>query len=119
MRSTPLITGALAIVATSALTGWGGTAYAGEPTTTHERGIVIECTGTIKHRAVYASLYENNTAGNTIQILIGDDNHQVGGSRETQRDFLRAKQVFGAIRVGGDRATIAGHAARHGKRIAV
>jgi hypothetical protein len=134
MRTT-LITGSLAVLASSALTGLGASATASaptaepttastsaptaEPTTTRERGIVIECSGTFNGRAVYASLYENNTVGNTIQIVIGEDENQVGGSRDTTRDFLDGRHVRGTLTVGGKRAVIEGTAHRVGKRTAV
>ena len=120
MRSTQLITGVLAVVATSSLIGLGGAAQAtSEPTTTHEKGVVLECTGTIKGRAVYASLYENNTVKNTIQILIGDDGAQVGGSRDTVRPFLDGREVRGTLKVAGTRALIEGTAHRVGPKVAV
>jgi len=123
MRSTRplpgLITGALTLAAASGLIGLGIPASADEPTTTRERGIVIECTGTIKDRPVYASLYENDTVRNTIQILVGADGHQVGGSRDTDQDFRTGRKVRGTLAVGGSRAVIAGTARRVGDRIAV
>ncbi len=119
MRSIQLITGALAVVATSGLIGQGLPASAGERTTTRERGIVIECTGTIKERPVYASLYENDTVRNTIQILVGDDGHQVGGSRDTDQDFRTGRKVRGTLAVGGSRAVVAGTARQVGERLAV
>ncbi|HYF71656.1 MAG TPA: hypothetical protein VD864_02485 [Nocardioides sp.] len=119
MRSTQLITGALAVVATSGLIGLGSPASAAEPTTTRERGIVIECTGTIKHKPVYASLYENNTVANTIQIVIGDDDDQVGGGRDTDRDFRHGRKVSGSLQLAGDRALVTGTARKVGGRVAV
>lgn len=119
MRSTPLITGALAVVATSGLIGLGSPASAEEPTTTRERGIVIECTGTITGQPVYTSLYETNVAPNTIQILIGDDGHQVGGGRDTDTDFRTGRQVRGTLKVDGSRALVDGTARKVGARVAV
>ena len=125
MHTTQLALGALAAVATSALTGLGvaapatataATATATETTTTHEIGNVIECTGTIRGKAVYASLYENNTYANVIQVVIGQDGDQLGGSREVADGFIDQKQVHGSVRVGGKRAVIDGYASRHGKR---
>lgn len=116
---TGLITGVLAVVATSGLVGLAAPATASEPTTTRERGIVIECTGAIKGRDVYASLYENDTVRNTIQILIGDDGHQVGGSRDTDRDFRDGRQVRGVLKVAGRRALVEGTARKVGERVAV
>jgi len=123
MRSTPpalgLITAALAVAATSGLVGLGSPASAAEPTTTRERGIVIECTGTIKGKPVYTSLYENDTVRNTIQIVIGDDDHQVGGGRDTDRDFRHGRKVSGALKVAGSRALVEGTARKVGGRLAV
>lgn len=122
MRSTQLITGALAVVATPSLIGLiglGSAAAAGEPTTTHEKGIVLECTGTIGHRDAFVSLYENNTVRNTIQVVIGGDDHPVGGSRDTTRDFLVARTVRGALKVDGTRALVEGTAHRAGRRTTI
>lgn len=127
MRTTRLTLGALAAAATSALTGLGiaspatalAPATAPATTTSSEVGNVVECTGTIRGRAVYASLYENNTYANVIQILIGDDGEQVGGAREVEDGFIHEKQVHGTIKVGGNRAVVDGYASRYGKRIPV
>ena len=120
MRTTqPLL--ALAAVATSALTGLGvatpaeavsPTQQSGASTTSHELGNVIECTGRIHGRAAWTSLYENNTAGNVIEVNIGGDRHPLGGGREVADGFIHAKQVHGSVRVGGDRAVVEGYASR-------
>jgi hypothetical protein len=126
MRSTQIVLGALAAVATSALTGLGTVApaagsvpAAGEATTTHETGNVIECTGTIRHRAVWASVYENDTWTNVVQVVIGDDGDQVGNSREVAAGFLDHRRVHARLRVGHRPAVIEGHAARQGRRTPV
>ncbi|GAB3789083.1 hypothetical protein [Nocardioides ungokensis] len=119
MRSTQLTAGALAATATYALIGLGLASPAGAATTTHEVGNVIECTATIKGRAVYASLYENNLHGNVIQVVIGKGDNQVGGSRQVAGGFIDHKQVHGSIVVGGRRAVIDGHASRRVKRTPV
>ena len=119
MRSTQLTAGALAATATYALIGLGIASPAGAATTTHEVGNVIECTATIKGRAVYASLYENNTYANVIQVVIGDDEDQVGNAREVADGFIHEKQVHGSLKVGGKRAVIDGYASRHGKRLPI
>lgn len=114
---------ALAAVATSALTGLGIAAPAAalgspeqssssESATSREVGNVIECTGRIHRRSVWTSLYENNTAGNVIEVNIGGDRHALGGSRHVADGFIHAKQVHGSVRVGGDRALVEGHASR-------
>ncbi len=131
MRSTQLITGALAVIATTVPFGIGGAAQAGQPTaptsrtttgdvtTTHERGIVLECTGSIHGRDVFTSVYENNTFGNVLQVVIGDDGDQVGGSRSDRDGFLDRGRVRAAMKVDGTRALISGSARRVGDRIPV
>ena len=119
MRSSQLITGVLAVVATTVPSGLGVAAQASEPTTTHERGIVVECTGTVHGRDVFASLYENDTFGNTLQIVIGDDGDQVGGSRPDADGFRTGRTVRGAMSVDGNRAFVAGTARRVGHRTTV
>jgi hypothetical protein len=131
MRSIQHTSGTLAVLATSALIGLGGAGTAnalaadaprtafGTTTTTHERGHVIECTGIIGDRSVYASVYENSTYANVIQVLIGDDENQVGNSREVAEGFLEHEQVHGSLRVGPKRAVVSGAAERVGKRIPV
>ncbi len=118
MRSTQLITGALAVVATSSLIGWGTAAYAGEPITTTEKGIVLDCSGTWKGEHVYASLYENSSAGNTMQVVIADGD-VAGGGRETTRAFKDGRDVRGVMKLNGKRAVIEGTAKVVGKKVAV
>ncbi|MGB0102540.1 MAG: hypothetical protein WBP61_19850 [Nocardioides sp.] len=119
MHTNPLITGALAVVATTSLIGLGGAADAAEPTTTRERGIVIECSGEHRGRPVYTSVYENNTVKNSVQILVGDDDRQVGGNRESAAPFRTGKQVHAAARIGGSRAVIDGTARAVGRKTLV
>lgn len=114
MRTTT-ITGALAVVATTALIG--GVATAQEPTTTRERGIVIECHGTLGDREVWTSIYENNTVRNVVQVVVGDDG--VGAIRETVKPFKVGRDVRATVRVAGKRAVIDGTARIVGKRTAV
>jgi hypothetical protein len=113
----------LALAATAALIGLGGAAHpasaTSQPTTSHERGVVIECSGTVQGRDVHASLYENDTYANVLQILIGDDDQQLGGSREDRDGFVDHRQVRAALKVGGHRALVTGTARRVGDRIPV
>jgi hypothetical protein len=118
MRSNQLITGALAFVATSSLIGLGSAAAASEPTTTHEFGIVLECSGAWKGKDVYASLYENNTAGNFIQVVIGDGD-VAGNTRKVARSFKEGREVHGALTLNGKRAVVDGTATLVGKLVAV
>jgi hypothetical protein len=118
MRSNQLITGVLAAVATSSLIGMGSAAQAGEATTTPEKGIVIECSGTWRGEHVFASLYENNLHGNTIQVVVGDGD-AAGDSRSTRRDFVDGRAVRGVLKLDGRRALIEGRAHAVGKKSAV
>ncbi|MGY2703595.1 MULTISPECIES: hypothetical protein [unclassified Nocardioides] len=112
----------LALAATAALIGLGTaapTTQTTESTTTHERGIVVECSGTVQGRDVYASLYENNHFANVLQVLIGDDAQQVGGSRQDRDGFLGGGRVTAAMKVGGSRALISGTARKVGRNTPV
>ena len=52
--------------------------------TVHERGIVLDCTGTLKGRPVLVEVYENDAYGNSVSVVIGDpDAGGVPGSRST------------------------------------
>ena len=117
MRSIQLITGTLAVVATSGLIGLGHAATAAEPTVTHERGIAIECSGTWKHQHVYALVYENSTAGNTVQVVVNDGEY--GAGRDSARAFRDGRQVRAAVRLDGRRAVIEGTARVVGRRTPV
>ena len=125
MRTTQLITGSLAVVATSALIGRGTPASAStapgasEPTTTREKGIVLECTGAFGRRPVYTSLYENSAHGNVLQVLVGRDGHRIGGSRPDADGFLDHRRVRAAMKVGHRRAVIRGTARSVGDPVPV
>ncbi|HEU4810638.1 MAG TPA: hypothetical protein VFT00_00725 [Nocardioides sp.] len=92
-------------------------ARAATSTTTHERGIVLECTGRLAGKHVFTSLYENDAYVNVIQVVIGDDG--TGASREVERGFLDDGQVRGSVRVDGRRALVTGTAHRVGERLPV
>jgi len=91
----------------------------GAATTTHERGIVLECTGAVGRRPVYTSLYENSQHGNVIQVLVGRADHRLGGSRSDADGFLHHRRVRGAMRVGPARAVVSGTARRVGDPVPV
>ena len=114
MRST-MITGALAVVATTAL--MGGAAVAQEPTTTHEHGIVLECTGTLGDREVWTSIYENNTVKNVVQVVVGDNG--LGASRESSRAFKDGRDVRATLKLAGKRVVLDGTAKVVGKKTAI
>lgn len=127
MRSTQLITGALAVAATSALIGLGaapGNAQilddqAPDPMTpgvTHERGKLLECTGTVGRTAVRANIYQNRTYGNHLEVLVHDgEPNEAGASRETAKPFVVGHQVRAKARIGGKKVTISGTAKPTGK----
>lgn len=108
----------LAIAATAALIGIPVAAQAAEPTVTNEKGILLECAGTWRGEEVYASLYENNTYGNTIQIVIGDGD-VAGGSRDTTTAFKDGRDVRGVLKLKGKKAVVEGTARAVGKKTPV
>jgi subtilisin family serine protease len=138
MRSHTLTTGSLAAVAATALIGVSAALPAeGAPatpssarpatsvsqrvdpgaTTEHQRGIVLECTGTIGTRSFWTSVYENDRYGNTVQVTVLDEG--IGGSHQTTRPFLDRGRVHAGAKVDGKLALVTGKAHRVGKRTAV
>jgi len=127
MRSTPLITGALAVAATSALIGLGaapGNAQTPDgqipdpmtPGVTHERGTLLECTGTAGTTPGRANLYQNRTYGNHLEVLVHDGTpEEAGVSREAATPFVVGHRVRATAKIGGRKVTISGTATPTGK----
>ncbi len=114
---------ALALTAT-ALTGLGtlspasgSTPRAAEAASTTERGVVMECTGSRHGLDAYASLYENDVYGNTVQVIL-DDDPATSASRQPG-DLLDSGEVRTGVMIAGHRARIRGTAYRVGPRRAV
>lgn len=116
-------TAATALAAT-ALTGFGALAPASgatmrtaEPASTTERGVVMECTGSRHGLDAYASLYENDVYGNTVQVIL-DDDPATSASRQP-RDILASGDVRAGVTIDGHRVRIRGTAHRVGRRLPV
>ncbi|KQW52977.1 hypothetical protein ASC77_01330 [Nocardioides sp. Root1257] len=116
---TQLITGALAVAATSALIGLGtapGSAQTLDPKpdpmqpgTSREVGKVLECTGSAGRTPVRANLYQNKTYGNFLEVLVNDGRAgEAGASREAAKPFVVGTKVRAAARIDGTRIVIKG-----------
>lgn len=122
MRSTQLITGALAVAATSALIGLGaapGNAQTPHdrlpdpmtPGVTHESGIMFDCTGMLGKQPIRVNLYENRTYGNYIEAQYGEgDRHEVSIAKQVKHPFLRDHRVRGKVVLAGKPLTVSGTA---------
>jgi len=127
MRSIQLITGALAVAATSALIGLGAApgnaqlpdAQTPDPMTpgvTHERGKLLECTGRAGTTPVRANIYQNQTYGNHLEVLVHDGTpDEAGVSREAATPFVVGHRVRATARINGQKVTISGTAKPTGK----
>lgn len=127
MRSTQLITGALAVAATSALIGLGaapGNAQLADnrppdpmtPGVTHESGKLLECTGNAGTTPVRANLYQSRTYGNHLEVLVDDGAPgEAGVSRKAATPFVIGHQVRATARISGKRVTISGTAGPTGE----
>jgi hypothetical protein len=82
-----------------------------------EKGVVLECTGEAEGLSAYVNLYENDTYGNYLQVVLDEDPERAA-SREPQ-DILRAGKLRTGIIVAGKRARIVGTATRVGPRTRV
>jgi hypothetical protein len=121
MRSTQLVTGALAVAATSALIGLGAAPGSAQtldarpdpmtPGVTHERGVMFDCTGTLGKQPVIVNLYENRTYGNYLEAQYGEgDRHEVSIAKQVKRPFLRHGVVRAKVRLAGKPLTVSGTA---------
>ena len=117
MSIRPVLAGSLlataAAIATATLAA-PASATTGTPTTTVEKGVVIECTGRVGGQDAYVSLYENNRHGNVVQVNVGD-----GGAAREVRDIVRAGRARAAVRIDGSSARVTGTVRATGRRSAV
>ena len=88
----------------------GDTTATAEPVTTHERGVVLECTGSRHGLDAYVSLYENNLHGNVVQVILDDSPRKAATSQPA--DILSAGEIRTGVRIGEHRAVIRGTAYR-------
>lgn len=108
----------LALAATTALIGLGTTTasafQAAEPdrASVREKGIVLECTGSVPGLEAYVDLYENNRYANYFQVILNQD-PALASSREPA-DLWHGKKVRGSVRVDGHRARVTGTASKVG-----
>ncbi|MBZ5738943.1 hypothetical protein [Nocardioides mangrovi] len=116
-----LITGVLAVVATSSLIGLGSTARAAttdhtstDSTTTHEKGVAISCGGEWRGKHVYAEVYENSLHGNHVQVVIDDGAY--AAERWQDASIVTHDQVRTRVRLDGSRAVVKGLARLDGTR---
>ena len=115
MRSITLAGAALALTGLGAAPALASHPTAAVPTdSTRERGIVLECDGEAHGLSAYVNIYENNTYGNYLQVIL-DDDPELAASREPT-DLFRKGRVRGTIRIDGHKVRVTGHAQRVGKR---
>lgn len=88
----------------------------GASSTHRERGIVLECRGTLDGKAVYTSLYENDMYGNWFQVVLGDPDAGNGKSRNVKREILEDGKVRASISIDGAKAVVRGTASKVGKK---
>lgn len=81
-----------------------------------EKGVVIECTSAAPALDAYVSMYDNSRYVNVLQVVIGDPDQGMGNSAESPTRFVRARQAFGQVDVGGEVATVTGSAVRTGPK---
>ena len=113
MRSTSTL-GALALGAATALVGLAPAAVAGGSTTEHQRGVVLECTGSTPAHSAYVDLYENDKHGNYAQVIL-DDRPALSASREP-KDIWRDGAIRTHVTIKGKRAVVVGTAHKTGAR---
>jgi hypothetical protein len=119
-RAALATTALIGIVAGPALSTTATSTASAAPETVRERGVVLDCTGTLRGQQVVAQIYENGTYGNSVTVAVGDlERSGVAGDRLTDRPFWVGKQVKATVKLAGRKATVSGTARSVGAKRAV
>jgi hypothetical protein len=83
-------------------------------TTEHQRGVVLECTGSNRAHSAYVDLYENDVHGNVVQVILDGDPESA--ATRTPADIWDAGEVRARVTIKHQRVRIAGTAPVTGRR---
>jgi hypothetical protein len=116
MRTTTFATAVAGLASAACLTTPAEAAgrASGESTTEHQRGVVLECTGSNRAHSAYVDLYENDKHGNYMQVVL-DGNPRLAASRQPA-DIWDAGEVRASVTIKHERATVVGTAPKVGRR---
>jgi hypothetical protein len=116
MRTTTFATAVAGLASAACLTtpAEAADSATGGSTTEHQRGVVLECTGSNRAHSAYVDLYENNLHGNYVQVVL-DANPRLAASRQPA-DIWNAGDVRTGVTIKHERARIVGTAPRTGRR---
>ena len=82
--------------------------------TRHQRGIVLEGTGTAGDLAVTVYVYENDVHGNSAQVVLGDPGDDRIGAVEQDAAFVVDGVLTATVEIDGRTATVTGTVAPSG-----
>lgn len=82
------------------------------PVVDHERGIVLEGTGRVGDLTAYVTVYENSLHGNSVQVVLGDD--QIGYA-ESATPYLVGTALHATASVDGKEAVVTGTLVESGR----
>lgn len=95
------------------------TAAHAETTTVHEKGLLIECTGTWEDQPVHVSVYENRAYVNELVIAIGDEDDEVFLVENPEDRMVTRGEVHESGRLDGRKFALAGPVVRDGDVVEV
>lgn len=95
-----------------------GPAHA-ETTTVHEKGLLIECTGTWRQQPVHVSVYENRTYVNELVVAIGAEDQEVLLVENPEERMVTRGEVHESGLLGGRKFALAGPVVRDGDVVEV
>ncbi len=85
-----------------------------ETGTEHQRGIVLEGTGTVGDLSVTVHVYENDAHGNSAQVVLGDPADDRIGAVEQDTAFVVDGVLAATVEIDGRTATVTGTVAPTG-----
>lgn len=90
-----------------------------ETTTTQEKGVLLECTGTWKDQPVFVSVYENRTFGNELLVAVGAEDSESFWSTHPEGRMVRRGEIQQEGRMDGRLIVLAGQVTRDGEPVEV
>ncbi len=90
-----------------------------ETTTTQEKGVLLECTGSWKDQPVLVSVYENRTFGNELVVAVGAEDRESFWITHPEGRMVRRGEIQQEGRMDGKLVVLAGRVTRDGEPVEV
>lgn len=89
------------------------------PVVETEKGIVLEGFGEAGGLEAHVTVYENSLHGNQLQVVIGDPDDDLFGSRNRSKAFVVDGQLQASVGIAGHPAVLNGTVVENGKPVEI